>query len=325
MPGGPGTRTGATASYDDTERHFMMSTETATLTPNRIRKPHSFSYWIMLAPSLLLVVGIVIPFAQGIGTSFTNEKSYVRHVQFVWFDNYVQLFASSTFLTGLAVTLGYLLLVFVIQLPLSIAAALLMERSSTVQKISRSLMVLPMLVPLVVVGLIWKMMMQPQTGVIDYLLGPVGGGSLPWLTSPNSALISVILIDTWAFLPFSTLILLAGLQSLPQELHEAAHMDGAGWWARIRHISLPWLAPYLVLVMLFRTADSLKMFDLIWPVTHGGPLDSTRLLHVQVYEEAFRFSSTARAMAIVVVLWILISVISLVLLRFWRRSVNSVG
>lgn len=302
-----------------------MDTTTVTEPITGRYRSKAISMWVMLAPSLLLVVAIAIPFMQGVVTSFTNEKSYIQHVQFVGFDNYVALFGDKQFLTGLGVTVLYLVLVLAIQLPLSVGAALLLERSSVVQKIGQSLLVLPLLIPLVVVGLIWKMMMQPETGVIDYLLSHVGGGTLPWLTSPNSALISVIVIDTWAFLPFSTLILLAGLQSLPQEMREAALVDGAGWWAMLRRINLPWLAPYLILVALFRTADSLKMFDLIWPVTHGGPLDSTRLLHVQVYEEAFRFSSPARAMAIVVILWVLISLISLVLMRMWRRSINTVG
>lgn len=302
-----------------------MDTTTAPMPIAERRRPRTVSLWVMLAPSLLLVIAIAIPFIQGIATSFTNQKSYIQQVQFVGFDNYVELFGDEQFLTGLGVTILYLVFVLVIQLPLSVGAALLLERSSVVQKIGQSLLVLPLLIPLVVVGLIWKMMMQPETGVIDYLLSSVGGGSLPWLTSPNSALISVIAIDTWAFLPFSTLILLAGLQSLPLEMREAARVDGAAWWAMLRHINLPWLAPYLILVALFRTADSLKMFDLIWPVTHGGPLDSTRLLHVQVYEEAFRFSSPARAMAIVVILWLIISLISLVLMRMWRRSINAVG
>lgn len=293
--------------------------------PHTRRTPHRFSYWVMLAPSLLLVIGIAIPFLQGVATSFTNEKSYIQQIEFVGLDNYIDLFGSERFLQGLLVTLLYLVLVLIIQLPLSIAAAILLERSSVVQKITQSLLVLPLLIPLVVVGLIWKMMMQPDAGVINYLITTIGGDGLPWLTNPSTALISVILIDTWAFLPFSTLILLAGLQSLPPEIREAARVDGAGWRHMLLHISLPWLAPYVILVSLFRTADSLKMFDLIWPVTHGGPLDSTRLLHVQVYEEAFRFSSPARAMAIVVVLWLIISIISFVLLRMWRRSINSVG
>lgn len=168
-------------------------------------------------------------------------------------------------------------------------------------------------------------MMQPSAGVLNYLLGFLGIDPLPWLTSTGSALISVVVIDTWAFTPFSALILLAGLQSLPVELREAARVDGASPWRFFRHISLPWLAPYLVLVALFRVADSLKQFDLIWPVTRGGPLNATKLLHVQGYEEAFRFSSPARAMAIIFVLWLIVYVTSFLLLRLWRRTVNAVG
>lgn len=102
-------------------------------------------------------------------------------------------------------------------------------------------------------------------------------------------------------------------------------VDGASPWQFFKSVTLPWLGPYLVLVSLFRVADALKQFDLIWPVTRGGPINATRLLHVQGYEEAFRFSSPARAMAIILVLWVIIYFFSFLLLRLWRRTINAVG
>lgn len=282
------------------------------------------SFVFMLLPALLLIVGIMFFFLQGIARSFTNEKSYIRNPTFVGFDNYVALFSDSTFLVGLGATMLYVLLVLMLQIPLALSIALLLDKTSFMRRIGRNLIVLPLLIPPIVAGLMWKTMMQPSAGVLNFILSSIGlpGGS--WLTDPATSLLSVVLIDTWAFTSFSTLIILAGLQSLPKSLREAATVDGAGWWQTFRHISLPLLMPYVVLVALFRVADSLKQFDLIWPVTRGGPLNSTRLLHVQGYEEAFRFSSPAMAMAIIFVLWIIIYLASFLLLRLWRRTVNAV-
>ncbi|EAR26244.1 ABC transporter permease protein [marine actinobacterium PHSC20C1] len=279
---------------------------------------------MMLLPALLLVIGIMIPFLQGVARSFTNEKGYVPNPTFIGFDNYISLFTNSTFLTGLGVTILYVVLILAIQLPLALAIALLLEKASPVRRIGRNFIVLPLLIPPIVAGLMWKTMMQPSAGVLNYLMELVGIPGSTWLTDPATALISVVLIDTWAFTSFSALIILAGLQALPESLREAASIDGAGWWSTFRHIALPWLAPYIVLVALFRVADSLKQFDLIWPVTRGGPLNSTRLLHVQGYEEAFRFSSPAMAMAIIFVLWLIIYLSSFLLLRLWRRTINAV-
>lgn len=288
-----------------------------------VQRSQRRAYLLMLLPALLLVIGIMVPFVQGVAKSFTNEKGYITEPAFVGLDNYIALFQNPTFLTGLGVTILYVILVLAIQLPFALGIALLLEKSGMLRRLGRAVIVLPLLIPPIVAGLMWKTMMQPSAGVLNYLMSLVGLPASPWLTDPSTALLSVVLIDTWAFTTFSALILLAGLQSLPPSLREAATVDGAGWWSMFRYISLPWLAPYVVLVALFRVADSLKQFDLIWPVTRGGPLNSTRVLHVQGYEEAFRFSSPAMAMAIIFVLWIIVYLASFLLLRLWRRTVNA--
>jgi multiple sugar transport system permease protein len=296
----------------------------AAKTVSYLKRRQQRTHLMMIAPALLLVIGIMIPFVQGVAKSFTNEKGYIANPSFIGFDNYIHLFTDSKFLMGLGITILYVVLALAIQLPLAMSIALLLEKSTAIRRIGRNFIVLPLLIPPIVAGLMWKTMMQPSAGVLNYLLSLVGVEGASWLTDPATSLISVVLIDTWAFTPFSAIILLAGLQALPPSLSEAATMDGAGWWGTFRFISLPWLAPYIVLVALFRVADSLKQFDLIWPVTRGGPLNSTRLLHVQGYEEAFRFSSPAMAMAIIFVLWIIVYLSSFLLLRLWRRTINAV-
>ena len=283
------------------------------------------TYMLMLLPALILLIGIMIPFADGVWTSLTDEKSYTGNPNFVGLANYIDMLTDPGFLSSLGRTIFYAAAVLAIQLPLSIIVALLLARSSVGSWLGRRTLVLPLLMPPIVAGLMWKTMMQPSSGVLNYLLGFLGIDPLPWMTDTTTALFSVMVIDTWVFTPFSALIILAGLQSLPPELSEAAKVDGASSWRMFRHISLPWIAPYIVLVSIFRVADSLKQFDLIWPVTRGGPLDATRLMHVMGYEEAFRFSSPAAAMTIIFILWIIVYAISFFLLKLWRRTINAVG
>ncbi len=300
-------------------------TDRKTVRAGKAQRSIRRTYILMLLPALLLLIGIMIPFADGVWTSLTAEKSYTGSPNFIGLTYYFDMFTVPRFLWSLGRTLFYAAAVLAIQLPLSIAVALLLARSSVGSWLGRRVLVLPLLMPPIVAGLMWKTMMQPSSGVLNYLLGLLGIDPLPWLTDTSMALFSVMIIDTWIFTPFSALIILAGLQSLPTELHEAARVDGASAWRMFRHISLPWIAPFVVLVSIFRVADCLKQFDLIWPVTRGGPIDATRLMHVMGYEEAFRFSSPAAAMTIIFILWLIVYAISFFLLKLWRRTINAVG
>jgi multiple sugar transport system permease protein len=274
----------------------------------------------MLAPALVLLLASLYPFLTGIYTALTNRKLYLPDAEFVGLGNFVTLADTPLFWTALANTLIYTALVVLIQIPLGLAIALLLDVPSRVQAFFRTTLVLPLLVPPVVAGLMWKTMMQPQSGVLNWLLTRVGLPAQLWLTDPGTAMISVVLIDTWLFTPLAAIIFLAGLQSVPGETMEAARIDGANPWQVLRDIRLPWLAPYLVLVALFRVADSLKAMEIIYATTRGGPLDATRTLHIMAYEEAYRWSNLGTAMAIVFVLWLICYLFSGVLLGLWQRQ-----
>ncbi|PLP58238.1 sugar ABC transporter permease [Mesorhizobium loti] len=278
------------------------------------------AFYALLGPALVLLLSTTYPFLSGIYTSLTNQKLYTPATKFVGLGNYINLLETPLFWTGLANTLTYAAAALAIQLPLGLAFAILLDVPGRLQSFFRSTIVLPLLVPPVVAGLIWKTMMHPQSGVLNWLLAQVGIEPLSWLTSPHMAMASIILIDTWLFTPLATIILLAGLQSVSGEIVEAARIDGANAWQVIRHVKLPLLAPYLLLVALFRVSDSLKSLEIIYSTTKGGPLDATRTLHVMAYEEAYRWSSLGKAMTIVFVLWLVCYAISGVLLSFWQKQ-----
>lgn len=279
----------------------------------------NLSFYLMFLPALLLLIGVMYPFVLGAYTSLTNQKLYIPAIEFVGLQNYVALFRDDVFLTGLAVTLTYTVLVLLVQIPLGIVVAMLLDIPTPLRRLFRTTLVLPLLLPPIVAALMWKTMMQPASGVLNYLLGFVGIGPLPWLASTQTALISVVLIDTWVYMPFAALIILSGLQSVPEETVEASRVDGASGWNVFRFVKLPWILPYILLVTLFRAADALKTFDLIYPTTRGGPLNATRVLHVMAYEEVFRWSTLGKAMAIVMVLWLISYVVSFFLMRQWQR------
>ncbi|MCP4386282.1 MAG: sugar ABC transporter permease [Hyphomicrobiales bacterium] len=277
------------------------------------------AYYLMFAPALILLLAVLYPFVDGVATALTDRKLYLETSSFIGLDNFITLFLDAEFRASLYRTLAYAVAVVVIQIPLGLFIALLLNQEGRLKSILRGALVLPLLIPPVVAGLMWKTMMQPQAGILNWFLQSIGLPGSNWLSHVDTALISVVLIDTWVFTPFAALILLAGLQSIPDDLIEAARVDGARSSLIFRAIQLPWLFPFVVLVALFRISDSLKSFELIYATTRGGPLNATRTLHISGYEEAFRWSAVGRAMAIVFCLWLLSYFVSLFLINLWQR------
>ena len=280
------------------------------------------SPYLFVIPALVLVIGIFVPFLSAVWTSFTDSKLYIAETNFICLKNYIDLFRSGQFQQSLKITVFYSLLSLAVQLPLGLGVAFLLNIPSRMQRFMRVVLVLPLLIPPVVAGLIWRTMMHPTNGILNHLLGLIRIAPLPWLSSPKTALISVVLIDTWVFTPFVALLLLAGLQSIPAELKEAASIDGAGVLDRLLWITIPWLTPHILLVTIFRAADSLKSFDIVYQATRGGPLNATRLLHIMAYEEAIRWAGFGKSMAIIMVLWIMCYAITNILVNRWKRAVE---
>jgi multiple sugar transport system permease protein len=290
----------------------------------RLWRNERLHYYLMFLPALLLLLGVLYPFGLGVYTSMTNEKLYLPTSDFIGTDNYEFWASNRVFQESIKNTSIYVIAVLAIQIPLGILVALLLDVATPLRTLFRSALVLPLLIPPIVAGLMWKTMMQPTSGVLNWLLETVHLPAFSWLSDPDTALISVVLVDTWVYMPFAALILLAGLQSIPVDMIEAAKVDGASEWNIFRLITLPWLTPYILLVMLFRAADAIKTFEIIYPTTRGGPLNATRVLHILAYEEAFRWSSTGRAMAVVFVLWFLSYVVSTLLFRLWQNRSEAI-
>ena len=203
---------------------------------------------------------MVYPFCLGLYYSFTSYwLQYPNRFRFVWLDNYVNLIEEPLFARALEFTLGFTLVAVVIQVGLGLAVALFLHTRIPGRAAIRALMLLPLMIPPVITALMWKIMMgSTNAGILNYLLSFLGVDPVNWFGSTQGAIVSVLIIDTWGNLPFVALILLGGLQALPTEPYEAARVDGAGPIAILRYVTLPLLSPFIVLVVLFRTMDSLQ-------------------------------------------------------------------
>jgi multiple sugar transport system permease protein len=185
---------------------------------------------------------------------------------------------------------------------LGVAVALLLNRASRVGSVFEKVLILPLMIAPVIAGTVWKLMFNPQFGVLNHIFGL---GSFDWL-SKDMALWSSILVDAWIYTPFVAILVLAGMRSLPKEPFEASSVDGASWLYMFRRLMLPMMWPYILVAVIFRFMDCLKAFDLIYVLTAGGPGLATRTLQIGAYEDSITFQNFSRGSTYMFLLWILI-------------------
>jgi multiple sugar transport system permease protein len=298
------------------------STAGAPALAARRRRPERLLPYLLLLPAFLLLVGMLYPFALGLYYSLTSYYLQYPHLfRFVWFANYAALATEPRFFYSLNFTLGYTAVAVVVQIGLGLATALFLNARIPGRAVLRAMMLMPLMMPPVITALMWKIMMaSTNAGILNYLLSFAGLGPVNWLGAVNSAMASILIIDTWGNLPFVALILLGGLQSLPVEPYEAARVDGAGGWEVFRYITLPLLTPFIVLAVTFRVMDALRIFDVIYATTVGGPADATMNLHMRAFQYAFQWYQMGAGMAHAIVLLGLVVAASAVLMSLWRRA-----
>ncbi len=265
---------------------------------------------------------MVYPFGLGLYYSFTSYwLQYPNRFRFIWFDNYVNLIGEPLFVRALEFTLEFTLVAVVVQVGLGLTVALFLHARIPGRSVMRALMLLPLMMPPVITALMWKIMMaSTNAGILNYLLSFIGVDPINWFGSTQGAVISILIIDTWGNLPFVALILLGALQALPTEPYEAARVDGASAAAMLRYITLPLLSPFIVLAVTFRTMDSLRIFDVIYATTMGGPSDATTNLQIMAYQYSFQWYQMGKGMAQAIVLLLLVVIASYLLLRLWNSA-----
>jgi multiple sugar transport system permease protein len=282
------------------------------------------AYWAMLLPLLLFVVAVAIyPLFFSLRISlFKYRLTDPNQVQtFVGLDNYARAFGDPIVLQALQVTLLFVVGTVVLELLLGLALALLLASETRSTRTVRAFLLLPMALPPLVIGLVWKSLYNADFGVIPYYMKQmgidVGRGPLAEL---NTALPAIILIDVWEWTTLMMIIFLAGLKSLPMEPYEAAYADGASRWDRFWHITLPLLRPTILIALLLRTMQSFKVFDIIYATTGGGPGSATTVLNFHIYKVGMTFFDMGYAAALANVLLVIIAVLSIIYIMVLERQ-----
>jgi multiple sugar transport system permease protein len=239
---------------------------------------------------------------------------------FVGLENFGQIAGDSGVIYAFLYTALFVGVGVASEFALGLALALLLRRLRWFQGLVRTAVFLPMVVPPVVVGLTWRLLYDPDLGMINYLLGLVGVKPIAWLGDPAIARWAIILVDVWEWAPFLAIIYLAGLQSVPTDLEEAARVDGASAWQQLRGVTLPLLKPILIIGVLFRLIDAIKTFDLVYTTTKGGPGTTTELFSLKVFDTAFLGFDLGYAAALSALAVIIVTVASGLLLRLMPRG-----
>ena len=278
------------------------------------------SYLLFVAPALLVVGAVIIfPWAFTVWMSAFDWKiGSVAH--FVGFDNYTQLATNKRFLESILHTFYFTLLAVIFPLILGTAAALIFHREFPLRGMLRSIFTMPMMATPVAVALVWTMMFHPQQGVLNYLLSLVGLPPSLWVYSPTWVIPSLVLVEIWHWTPLIMLIVLGGLAALPTEPYESARLDGASEWQLFRYITLPLLAPFLIVAAVIRTIDALKAFDTIYVISQGGPGTASETINLYLYLQAFAFYNVGNASAVVVVFFVIILALALLLLHVREKA-----
>jgi multiple sugar transport system permease protein len=281
--------------------------------------------YLFLAPAAsVALVGLVYPMLRSVWLSF-HEWSIgtpPESARFVGLENYRWLLADDSFWISVGVTITFATAVVVLEVVLGVALALVLDRDLRGTSLFRTIFILPMMIAPIVVGLIWRFLYNEQFGPLSQALKALGLPGIPWLSSPDMALVSVIIADVWQWTPFIFILALAALQGLPASAIEAARIDGATRWQTTLYIKLPLIAPVIAVAALLRLIDAFKVLEVIYILTEGGPGLSTEILSLHIYKTAFVSQQLGRASALsnLLLLIVLVLTVLLVLARSLRES-----
>jgi len=275
----------------------------------------TFAAWALLSFTVL------IPIVYGIYISFLDIKlSSFLPPQFVGFDNYVSALKAPETWATLKITLTMMALGMLVQIPLGIGLALVLHRNLKGTKLFSSILITPMLLTPVAVGLTFRFMFDTDLGIINWLIGLFGVETINWLGQQSTGILAVVIVDSWQSVPFVMLLIVAALGSISPSLYEAASIDGASARQTFWKVTFPLITPTLLVVVMIKIMDFLKLFDTLFMLTRGGPGNETTTLGLWTYKTGFIFLEFSRAAA----LGVLIMIITAPVLLLWRRSTREI-
>jgi len=275
--------------------------------------------WWFLAPSaLILGVFTLWPIVQALWMSLHNWSFLSRERPFVGGDNYAALLSDARFWNALRNTIVYTVATVPVQIALALGLAIALDRAIKGRAFLRSAYFLPVISSLAIMAIVWAFLFDPDIGVVSSWLAALGLPRIAWLREPGTAMLAVVIVGIWKTLGFNTVIILAGLQGVSREQHEAASLDGANGRQRFRHVTIPGLRQTLLFVVVISVIASLQVFDQVYVMTRGGPLYATETLVSYLYYQGFTLFQMGYASAISWVLFAGILVVSVIQLRLFR-------
>ena len=282
--------------------------------------------WWFVAPAVLVIGGFFfVPVAAAFLLSFTDFDIYALasfdNTRFIGLENYAALLGDSIFWKALVNTFYFAAVGGPLTIAISLAAAVLLQaRLVRFKGLFRTIYFAPVVTTLVAVAVVWRYLYHPRFGLLNYGLGWFGIGPIDWLGDPRWAMPAIILLAVWKNFGYNMVVFVAGLQSIPEELYEAAELDGANAVQRFRHVTLPMLGPTFLFVTVITMIGYLQLFAEPYVMTQGGPLRATTSVVLLMYEQGFRWWNMGYAAAIAFVLFLVIFAVTLVQLRFQPRS-----
>ncbi len=275
------------------------------------------SRWAFMMPAAVLLLAVLAyPILYTIEISFSRfDLASFSAVEWVGWENYAHVLDDYRFWDSMKVTMVYLVFALPIQIVLGFSIAFLINAEWRGRSVVRALFIIPMVVAPVVAGGIWRMILDPLWGIVNYLIGLFGFGPLDWFGDATLAMAAIVIIDTWRWTPFVVLTATAALLSLPKDVFEAAEIDGANWWSKLWSITLPLLVPIIAATFVVRWLGAVKMFDIALAATYGGPGGATNVINLFIYEEAFRSLRFAESAAMAVIILVATMILTGIFLR----------
>ena len=281
--------------------------------------------WMFVAPCLIVILLVTIfPVLYSLGLSFTKWEIALQEKPFIGFGNYIELFETARFWHSLLITAIVVVVGVGTEMLLGFSLAQMLVGEMRGKRIIVAALLLPVMVMPVVVGYTWRLLWDAQYGPINQIIGWIIGRpfTYTWLAKPPTAMVAILVTEIWQWTPFMFLVFLSGLAVLDQEVFEAADIDGASGWDKLRYLTVPLMRPIIIVALLIRGLDALKFFDVIFTLSGGGPGNSTETLSFYIYQVGYQFFRLGYGAAASFVLLVVLAVVLTYLLKMFKAALE---
>ncbi len=286
---------------------------------SKFYQKEGFSAILFLSPTLIIFsVFILLPVLFSFYLSFHDWNMFSAEKQFVGFDNYSKMLTSAEFWLVLKNTAVYTFCTVPLSMAVALVIAFFLNKKIIGKKFLRTAFFTPVVISAVAAAVIWRWIYDPNFGLLNYVLGLIGIPAINWINNPTAAMSALIIMGVWKSLGSNMILYLAGLQGIPDHYYEAAEIDGAGGWHKFWSITVPLLGPTTFFILVISIIGSFQVFDIVYVLTHGGPLGATKVLVFYLYEHAFKFFNMGYASAAAYILFAIIFILTLLQTKFMR-------